>query len=89
MSLKCRVQLDITRYIDIDIDIFGFIIYIMYGITRVLLSPPPPLSSLSRSGTGVGISLPRPFTLAKAQKLHRSARTPPSGLSCVHISGAY
>ena len=40
----------------IDIDIFGFIKYLMYGNTGSYLSPPPPQSSLSRSGAGVGIA---------------------------------
>ena len=37
-------------------DIFGFINCLMYGITGSYLSPPPPQSSLSRSGAGVGIA---------------------------------
>ena len=46
----------VVRIAFIDIDIFGFINYLMYGITGSYLSPPPPQSSLSRSGAGVGIA---------------------------------
>eukprot|EP01043_Picozoa_sp_COSAG02_P010040 COSAG02_NODE_347_length_24085_cov_23.240724_4_plen_70_part_00 len=42
--------------LDIDIDIVGFINYLMYGIQGSYLSPPPPQSSFSRSGAGVGIA---------------------------------
>ena len=53
------IDLDlVARYslIDIDIDILGFIKYIMYGITRVHLNPPPSQSSFAMSDAGVGIA---------------------------------
>ena len=46
----------ISNNIDIDIDIFGFIDYTMYGSIRVLLNPPPPRCNIVLSGAGVGIA---------------------------------
>ena len=72
-------QTEQRRGIDIDIDIFGFIEYTMHGSIRVHLSPPPPQSSIARSGAGVGIAFRVRLPLANSPKYRRSARTPASG----------